>query len=111
MYPGTLSVQELPKHLIINLVKIEVCSLYKITMKDIRSKNRQRIYVEPRHIICYLLKKLLKDNITLVAIGEEINKPHDVVLASINKIKAWIETNKEFKEKINSLELKISCSV
>lgn len=110
VFPGTLGVEKLPKYLIVNLVKTEVCSAYKVTMQEIRMKTRRHVYTSPRHVICYLLKKMLDNKISINEISKEVNRNHDIVIYAIRKTRNWIATDKEYKKTIQLIENKIAGS-
>lgn len=108
IYPGTVSLTKIKKY-ILKIVKEQVCHEYNITMEQIRVHNRTREYTEPRHIIAYLLHKILKNNITLGEMGRELNSHHATVIYAIKKTQNWMETNKDFRNRVIRIQTKIGC--
>ena len=82
-----------------------------VDIKEIRSKSRKREVTECRSLCCYFLFKLLNRKskygfraYTLKKIGEDVNRDHATVLHSLRKVNEWVETDKNFEQKINDLE-------
>lgn len=105
LFPGTIGIEELPKYLVINLVKLEICNMYELTMQEIRATNKKNVL--PRHIMCHLMYNISKKTITYKEIGEEVNRDHATVMHACRKISDWMQTNDEFRVKILKLENKI----
>lgn len=83
-----------------------VCKYHNMPTWKIYLKTHEREIVEPRQIAMYFTKR--KTNMSLYAIGDEFNKNHATVLHACKKVQNIIDTDKKFKEKINSIEIMIN---
>jgi len=80
-----------------------VAEKFRITKKDICSKNRSRKISEPRQIAMYLTRQLT--GMSLPEIGQAFgNKHHSTVLHSINKIEKCMVVDKYTQDLIDSFE-------
>ena len=67
-----------------------VCSYYKISIRDLKSKKRNKELVEPRQICAYLMTELM--TMPLVTIGEELGgKNYTTIIHSRDKIMELIK--------------------
>ena len=73
-------------------------------MEDFNSKKRTRSISYPRQIAMYLSRELT--DLSLPKIGEEFGgRDHTTVIHAHDKITKDIETNEDFKDKINKIIL------
>ncbi len=84
-----------------------VCDYFKINSDDILSKSRKEIFVWPRQIAMYLIKK--EHNITYTKIGEIFGgKDHSTVLSSIEKVEWKLKTDELLRKTLNIIQKKIN---
>ena len=57
-----------------------------ISMDDIKSTSRQRAFIRPRQVICFLAVELRGD--TSVFIGTQLNRDHSTVLHACSVVAA-----------------------
>lgn len=83
-------------------IMIHVCKKRNVSIEELESKTRQRNISTTRQIIAYIIKKTTK--LTLSEIGQYCGgHPHDQVIYSLKVVANLIETDKKFKEEINSI--------
>jgi chromosomal replication initiator protein len=83
----------------VNTVKEVVCNAYNLPADNLLTSTRKRAVVEPRQVIFYFLTVNKKRS--LASIGSLFgNAAHYIVIHSRNQVENWIETNKEFRERI-----------
>ena len=88
----------------INRIKEKVSSVFGVKMEDFNSKKRTRSISYPRQIAMYLSRELT--DLSLPKIGEEFGgRDHTTVIHAHDKITKDIETNEDFKDKINKIIL------
>ena len=88
----------------VNRIKEKVSSVFSLKMEDFNSKKRTRSISYPRQIAMYLSRELT--DLSLPKIGEEFGgRDHTTVIHAHDKIAKDIETNEDFKEKINKIIL------
>ncbi len=88
-----------PRNITVNLIKEEVSNHFNIKMEDFSSKKRTRVIAYPRQIAMYLTRELT--DLSLPKIGDEFGgRDHTTVIHACDKIKNDIESDSEFKEKI-----------
>ena len=80
-----------------------VCSYYKISIKDLKSKKRNKELVEPRQICAYLMTELM--TIPLVTIGEELGgKNYTTIIHSRDKIMELIKFSDRISTAVNDIK-------
>jgi len=83
-----------------------VAEFFQVRVTDLKSKNRSRIFTEPRQIAMYLSRKFSSASTT--EIGARFGgKDHSTVIHSTNKITNQIKENTRVASTINSLTEKI----
>ena len=83
-----------------------VAQFFQVRVTDLKSKNRSRIFTEPRQIAMYLSRKFSSASTT--EIGARFGgKDHSTVIHSTNKITNQIKENTRVASTINSLTEKI----
>ncbi|CEO20308.1 chromosomal replication initiator protein DnaA [Paraclostridium sordellii] len=88
----------------VNRIKEKVSSVFSLKMEDFNSKKRTRSISYPRQIAMYLSRELT--DLSLPKIGEEFGgRDHTTVIHAHDKISKDIESNEDFKEKINKIIL------
>lgn len=97
--------KEITPTLIINVV----AEHFGVRPEDITSKKKNSEYVLPRQVVMYLCRDIL--GIPLTKIGKILGKKdHTTILYGINKITAEMQTNEEFKNKVDVIIKKINPS-
>ena len=92
------------KEITVNRIKEKVSSVFGVKMEDFNSKKRTRSISYPRQIAMYLSRELT--DLSLPKIGEEFGgRDHTTVIHAHDKITKDIETNEDFKDKINKIIL------
>ncbi|HZJ76761.1 MAG TPA: chromosomal replication initiator protein DnaA [Oscillospiraceae bacterium] len=90
------------RQLNVDLIKEIVSNRFNIKMEDFNSKKRTRVISYPRQIAMYLTRELT--DLSLPKIGEEFGgRDHTTVMHAHNKISNDIETDTDFKQKIERI--------
>jgi chromosomal replication initiator protein len=85
-------------------IQNSVAERFRITRKDLLSKNRSKNISHPRQIAMYLTRQLT--GMSLPEIGQAFgNKHHSTVMHSIQKIEKSLEANMETQSLINSFHM------
>lgn len=82
-----------------------VCDFYRVNIRDLQSKNRQRSITQPRQICMFLLRKLTKLSLTEIG-GYFGGRDHTTVMHAIKTVEASL-TDPEFSAVIKTLEDRI----
>tara|TARA_R110001632_G_scaffold44827_2_gene113823 strand:+ start:2845 stop:3252 length:408 start_codon:yes stop_codon:yes gene_type:complete len=81
-----------------------VCSYYQVESRHIFGIKRNRPYVRPRQILCYIAKYNIPD-ITLKEIGRYLgNRDHSTVIHSVRSVEDEMSYNKRFETEINDIK-------
>ncbi len=75
---------------------------YKIKRKELVSRSRKRELVEARQVFFHFAYQRL--DISLAKMGAILLRDHSTVIHSIHKVQEYIETDKQFREKLNEIE-------
>lgn len=70
-----------------------VCDHFDVSEKEVRGPVRERHLVVARHLLCYLAKHFTP--LTLVSIGNRLNRDHTSVIYALSKIDDYIVTKDE----------------
>lgn len=94
--------KEITPSLIINVV----AEHFGVRPEDIISNKRTSEFVQPRHVVMYLCRKLTDTSQTNIAkiLGK---KDHTTVINGVDKITAEMERNEELRNKIEIIQKKI----
>ncbi|CAK0758543.1 Chromosomal replication initiator protein DnaA [Gammaproteobacteria bacterium] len=108
IYPGIIDIKTLSIKNNISIEKIEqtIITHYNITLNDLYSKSRVKIYKEPRQICMYLIRKFVL-GMTYDKIAKHYNKNHATVIWACKRIKGYLEVDKEFIKDYKILESKL----
>ena len=80
-----------------------VCNYYQVESRHIFGIKRNRPYVRPRQIVCYIAKYNIPD-ITLKEIGRYLgNRDHSTVIHSVRSVEDEMSYNKRFETEINEI--------
>ena len=80
-----------------------ICDNFGFTPETIKKKTRQADYVYCRQMICHILKDLLKTDVSLKFIANELAIDHSTVIYSIGEAKNRLETDKDFIENYSEI--------
>lgn len=84
-------------------IKKTVAEFYGVKISDLEGTKRSRVFVVPRQIAMYLIRK--HTPLSLPQIGEEFGgKDHTTVMHSCEKIEEELKDNKALEEKLNIIE-------
>ena len=84
-------------------IKKSVAEFYGVKISDLESSKRSRIFVGPRQVAMYLIRK--HTPLSLPQIGMEFGgRDHTTVMHSCEKIEEELKTNASLLEKINIIE-------
>jgi chromosomal replication initiator protein len=87
------------------IIKI-ISKFFNVSPNDLKGGSHKRIHSIPRQIAMYFIENNCW--ISRESIGKIFNdRDHSTVTASIKKVKGFIETDKNYAEKIKQLELLI----
>jgi chromosomal replication initiator protein len=91
-----------------NIVSIKelVITHFRVTSQQLRSRSRNKDYVDARRAMCYLLR--YNTSLSLQQIGYRIGYHHSNVIHHINKAKGFIDVDTEFARKIKAIEEEIN---
>ena len=98
-----------PKKLFIEVNEVQktVSKYYGITVSDLVSNSRKQHLVKARQMAIYLCHELT--SLSLAKIGQNFgNRDHSTVLYSCEKLRGLIETNREIKNDIENIKIKIT---
>jgi chromosomal replication initiator protein len=80
-----------------------VCNYYQVESRHLFGIKRNRPYVRPRQIVCYIAKYNIPD-ITLKEIGRYLgNRDHSTVIHSVRSVEDEMSYNKRFSDEINEI--------
>lgn len=91
----------------IGKIQSMVCEHYKISMDEIKSKNRNARYAYPRQVAMYLSRRLTNESYPKIGL-EFGGKNHATIIHAFEKIEADMKQNPNIEELINSLISKIN---
>ena len=97
--------REISPSLIIDVV----AEHFNISKEDITSKKRNSEYVLPRQIIMYLCRHMTENSLQMIAahLGK---KDHTTVIHGVEKIEEKIQTDEDLRNKIETIQKKLSPS-
>lgn len=79
-----------------------ICQEFKVSFDEVISKKRNPEYLIPRQIIIYFL--MLKTRYTMTKIGKLMGgRDHTTVIHTMKRVRDIIDTEEDFKNKINYL--------
>jgi len=82
-----------------NEVLNNVCQHFEISLRQLKSKYRQRKLVDARSIVGYVLTK--NSDLTLTEIGNLLNRTHCNIVHYNKKVSGFIEVDRDYKELVN----------
>ncbi len=98
-----------PKEVTPALIMNVVCEHFGVKPEDVTSKKRDAEFVIPRQVIMYLCRTMTA--VSLQGIGKLLGgKDHTTIIHGVDKIRDELETNEEFRTKIEVIKKKLSPS-
>lgn len=94
-----------PRKDLADIIEQSVCKTFNVSMKELKSKDRYRKYVTPRHI-CFLLERRLAA-MTTPDIGKRFNRHHTTVITGGRTIEGVMQFDKSLSEKYKEVLLLI----
>lgn len=82
-----------------------VAEIWGTTEKSLKIDTRQREILEPRQVAMYLRKKNTKES--LAKIGKRYGRDHATVLHAFRTVNNLLETDKEYRRKVESVQKRI----
>jgi len=83
-----------------------VCNGEKIEPEALHTKSRLAIVREPRQIVMYFADR--ETRLSQGRIGMYFNRDHATVINAIKRVNNFIETDREFRDKINYYQFRIT---
>jgi chromosomal replication initiation ATPase DnaA len=83
------------------IIQDEVAKWYKIDAAMLWSRERTADLIEPRHLAMFFARHFTKH--TVVVISQAFFRDHGMVTFAINSIEARLETEPDFRERLNAL--------
>ncbi|MCK5536195.1 MAG: chromosomal replication initiator protein DnaA, partial [Bacteroidales bacterium] len=94
------------KEVTIDIILKEVSGYFNISVESLQTDSRKRNVVQPRQIAMYLSKKFTE--YSFATIGSRIGrKDHSTVHHACNKVKDYIDTDKNYRKYIKEIEEKL----
>ena len=90
-----------PKSMINNFETVfkTVSELYGVSVQNMRGKRRPHHIVEPRFVAIHLAK-MTGRKVTWPLVGWYANRDHSSCVYADDKVMAWKDTDKRFKQKL-----------
>lgn len=85
----------------IDYIVDNVCKVFEVSRTQLRSKRRFRHIIDARSTLCYILHK--KKNKSSVFVSKYLNLNHTTILHHCKNVEGLIETDKDFKKKLDKL--------
>jgi chromosomal replication initiator protein len=79
-----------------------ICTNYKVSFDDIKSKSRKRNVVMARQLICYFIYEHTK--LTLIKVAEMLNRDHSTIIYSKDIVKELCFSDKAYRQHFEHLE-------
>lgn len=101
--PGLRGRCNLPRVNKIETIESIVCDYFKVTIEQVRKKDRHEPIITARHFLHYFLRSRTK--LTLDEIGARTGgRDHTTVINSWNKINDWMKTSDNIKRDYQELD-------
>ncbi len=80
-----------------------VCSFYKVNKADVVGKKKNKEFIEPRQVCCYLITEMM--SLPLVTIGKSMGgRDHATIIYARDKIAEQIKIDNKLKVQINDIK-------
>ncbi len=80
-----------------------VCSFYKVNKADVVGKKKNKEFIEPRQVCCYLITEMM--SLPLVTIGKSMGgRDHATIIYARDKIAEQIKIDDKLKVQINDIK-------
>ncbi|MBO5789283.1 MAG: chromosomal replication initiator protein DnaA [Clostridia bacterium] len=94
-----------PVSVTVNKILSAVSKYYSVSIEDIKGIKRSKNIVNARHVAVYLIRSIT--SLPVTAIGDIFERDHATILASINKIKNDLKTDKELQTAIETITTQV----
>ena len=98
----TLKCEENKKKITIEEIANVCAEYYKVTVKDLKSSQRNAVISQARQVAVYLTRECT--GMSYVNIGEFFDKKHPTMLFSYEKIKKDLQTNRNLREDLREIK-------
>lgn len=83
-------------------IQKKVSSFYNIKMSDIKSKKKNKVFIQPRHTAMFLIRQLT--DLSLPEIGRHFGgRDHSTVLHAIHKLENVVQNDPDYANTIDQL--------
>jgi chromosomal replication initiator protein len=83
-------------------IQKKVSSFFNIKMSDIKSKKKNKVFIQPRHTAMYLIRQLT--DLSLPEIGRHFGgRDHSTVLHAVQKLENIVQNDPDFSNTIDQL--------
>ena len=80
-----------------------VCNFYKVNKADVVGKKKNKEFIEPRQVCCYLITEMM--SLPLVTIGKSMGgRDHATIIYARDKIAEQIKIDDKLKVQINDIK-------
>lgn len=80
-----------------------VCSFYKVNKADVVGKKKNKEFIEPRQVCCYLITEMM--SLPLVTVGKSMGgRDHATIIYARDKIAEQIKIDDKLKVQINDIK-------
>ena len=96
--------KDVPERINLPDIMNAVCNYYQVESRHLFGIKRNRPYVRPRQIVCYIAKYNIP-HITLKEIGRYLgNRDHSTVIHSVRSVEDEMSYNQSFSDEINAIK-------
>lgn len=100
------SIIGIPQSLSPAMISEFVCNQYSVSVKELQSRSRKKVFTFPRQVAMYLCRKHTEES--LADIGKEFRRDHSTVLHAIKVVTGLTNRNISIEEQINLLSRKLN---
>jgi chromosomal replication initiator protein len=80
-----------------------VCNFYKVNKADVVGKKKNKEFIEPRQVCCYLITEMM--SLPLVTVGKSMGgRDHATIIYARDKIAEQIKIDDKLKVQINDIK-------
>jgi hypothetical protein len=86
---------------LLNIVMNSAAHVYGVTVPDIIGRSRKAPLPDARHTVVYITRLLSGNQMPIDYVSKSMNLDHSTGIHAVKKITGIIETNKQFRDKID----------
>lgn len=80
-----------------------VCNFYKVNKSDVLGKKKNKEFIEPRQVCCYLITEMM--SLPLITVGKNMGgRDHATIIYARDKIAEQIKTDDKLRIQINDIK-------